>query len=98
MRYERIPEAVEAVQWDGTPEGVRALKLPAGLRVEKLSRSRGLIVVSERPDWLCIPPGGWVLRSAEGRFWTETEYDFARKYRILDGAAATAPGLAATTG
>lgn len=86
MRAEAKPEVVEAVRWDGTPEGARSFAMP-GVTVEKLSRSRGLIlVVDDRPTWLCLKSGDWLVRRPSGEVFRLSAEQFAARYRVLDCA------------
>lgn len=79
--FSRLPERVEAVQWDGTPDGVRSLRLPDVVQVDRLSRSRGLIVwlIADR-RWLTVQPGDWIVWQKSGAVWVESSDLFARRY------------------
>lgn len=80
--FQAKPIRVEAMQWDGTPAGARAIadaKMP-GVLVEKVSRERGLIIATPRNLWLCVPPNGWIVLGRNANIWVYTAEDFAERY------------------
>jgi hypothetical protein len=86
LTFTARPLPVKAWQWDGTPAGARAMAFP-GVTIERLSKSRGLIVVANDREWLCLDPRDWLVKGYDGVIFVENDTAFRRQYQQQEEAA-----------
>jgi hypothetical protein len=95
MRYRHLPTEVEAIQWDGTPEGAGLIRKFVGTHgtprggPQQDSYWDGFlleVVVAKVGRWVEIKPGMWVIRERDGEgVYPCTDVQFVESYEaVLD--------------
>jgi len=95
VRFRRKPVEVDAMQWDGTHAGARAIREAFGNDVKPVPFKThcALACVTADGGFIQVEPGDWVVRNGDGSLSPMNAKAFAGAYEQVQPAFV--PGMAA---